>query len=326
MTQHQAVLRDAAIDVLALAPGMAVVDATLGGGGYACAIAARVCPGGRVLALDRDATAIARFRTAHPDTCVETVHANFAHIAHIAHDWGVVPQAIVADLGISSDQLDDAARGLSFRADGPLDMRLDRTGAADGERPTAAQLIATLSEERLRDLLRRYGDEPHAARIARAIVAARREAPITRTRQLAAIISAAVPQRRGAQRVHVATRTFQALRIAVNDECAQLAQFIEDAFAILAPGGVLAIVSFHSGEDRIVKHAFRALAAACTCPPRAPICTCDGARGILVTPRRGITPSVAECAENPRARSARLRAIKKRDAYEEKTNSETARP
>ncbi len=308
MTKHIPVLQKEALTGAEIKKGDVVVDATLGGGGYTRALLAMVGDTGQVIALDRDQSAIARFRNQSADdaACLTLVHANFAMIEHIVHDRGVVPMAIIADLGLSSDQLDDPQRGLSFLADGPLDMRLDRT-----ETVTAADLVATLSAKDLAALFRRYGDEPFAGVIARRIVAARTATPIRTTRALAEIIESAVPARAKRSQKHPATRVFQALRIAVNHEYDDLEQFLAGALEVLAPGGRLCVVSFHSGEDAIVKHFMRAAARGCICPPTFPICQCGNAPRAQIVTKRPILPSTGEVRRNPRARSAKLRILRK---------------
>ncbi len=313
MTKHVPVLQNEALDGAHIKTGMTVVDATLGGGGYTREIFSRVGDSGHVIAIDRDKTAIDRFRMDYPRIAekVDLVHANFADIARIVHDRGVVPMAIIADLGISSDQLDDPQRGLSFSEDGPLDMRLDQSGYADGDTPTARELLATLSVSALARIFRRYGDEPFALPIARRIVAYRKKSAITTTRELANIVTEVVPCRFHRATKHPATRVFQALRIAVNHEYDDLETFLRGAMDVLAPGGYLAVISFHSGEDAIVKHFMREQARGCMCPPHFPICQCGTrARGDVVT-KKPITPSSGEIAANPRARSAKLRIMRK---------------
>jgi len=212
---------------------------------------------------------------------------------------------LVADLGVSSFHLDDPSRGFSFMHDGPLDMRLDRTRGR-----TAADLLASLDERALAQLLRE-GDEPHARRIARAIHERSREEAVTSTRQLAEIIESVAPRRRERPGPHPATLTFQALRIAVNDELGGLEDFVRDAATALEPGARMAVISFHSGEDRAVKHALRGLAGQCTCPPEALRCACGRVETVRILTRRPMQPGESELASNPRARSARLRAAER---------------
>lgn len=220
--------------------------------------------------------------------------------------------AVLADLGLSSFQLDDPRRGFSFQEDGPLDMRFDPSATG----PTAADLVRDLAERDLADLLFRLGDEPHARRIARAVAEARREGPIVTTRQLAELVERARPAgRRGrpphGRRTHPATRVFQALRIAVNAEQEGLSGFVRDAVEVLAPAGRLAVISFHGGEDGILKNALRDLAGRCTCPPEAPRCTCGRTPFVRLLTKRPTWAGAAEIAMNPRARSARLRCAEK---------------
>ena len=288
--------------------GSTVVDATLGGGGYTRALLAMVGDTGQVIALDRDQSAIARFRNnfADYDERLTLVHTNFAMIRDVVHERGVVPMAIIADLGLSSDQLDDPQRGLSFLTDGPLDMRLDRTEAV-----TAADLVATLSAKDLAVIFRRYGDEPFASIIARRIVMTRSTMPIRTTRALAELIESAVPTRAKRSQKHPATRVFQALRIAVNHEYDDLERFLAGALDVLALDGYLCVVSFHSGEDAIVKHFMRDAARSCICPPTFPICQCDNTSRAQVITKHPILPSAEEIQRNPRARSAKLRILRK---------------
>ncbi len=314
MTQHIPVLQREALSGAHIDSGATVIDATLGGGSYTRALLERVGPHGHVYALDRDKTAIERFMRVYPAVAsrVTLIHANFADIQHIAHDRGVVPMAVVADLGVSSDQLDDPARGLSFQADGPLDMRLDQSGQVDADAPTAAMLLAECSAQELAHIFRVYGDEPFAMPIARAIVAARALEPLTTTTQLAELIVRTVPRR--AQRLgkHPATRVFQALRIAVNHEYEDLERFLHGALDILAPGGYLSVVSFHSGEDRIVKQFMRAQSHGCVCPPAFPVCQCCRTPRATCVTTKPIVPTAEEIAANPRARSAKLRILRKK--------------
>ena len=236
----------------------------------------------------------------------ELAHADFRDLAGMAEARGWTPlSGVLVDLGVSSLQLDSDERGFSFLREGPLDMRMDRR-----QRRTAADLVNRLDYEELRSLLRDLGEEPNAGRIARAIVRERAKGPIHSTTQLAAIVAAAVPVR-GPRRIHPATRTFQALRIAVNDELSGIDEFIIAAARLLAPGGRLAAVAFHSLEDRQVKRALRTLASDCECPPQIPQCVCDKQAEVRILTRRPVTPPEHEVAANPRARSAKLRALER---------------
>jgi 16S rRNA (cytosine1402-N4)-methyltransferase len=305
--RHVPVLLAEAIAALDPRPGGTYVDATFGGGGYSRALLA--LPVGRVVAVDRDPAAAARARElAREEPRLLPLEGRFGDLERLLGEAGIARvDGIVADLGLSSDQLDDAARGFSFQADGPLDMRMDPHG------PTAADLLARLDEAALAELLARLGDEPDARRIARAIVRRRARAPLTRTGELRALVTAVKGGRPG--RHDPATRTFQALRMAVNDEPSELARLLAAATRLLVPGGRLAIVAFHSGEDRLVKRwvesdGGRRRAGSRHRPPIP-----DAGPPRLVWAVRGpISPTPAEIARNPRARSARLRVASRTEA------------
>lgn len=269
-----------------------VVDATLGMGGHAEVLLERVA-GAKLLGIEGDPEPLARARArlACFGSRVVLCQGNFRELAALARRMGVTEaETVLLDLGLSSYQLESSGRGFSFQADEPLDMRIDPSRGS-----TAAELLRRLSEAELARLLREYGEEPHARRIARAIVTRRRRAPLATAQDLVAVVKAAVPRRAWPRRTHVATRTFQALRIAVNDELGALAEALPQAARLLAPGGRVGVISFHSGEDRIVKQAFRALA-------KGPY--------VLLTPSP-IRPSREEVGANPRARSARLRILER---------------
>ncbi len=288
---HEPVLVDEVVGFLRPRPDGIYVDATVGLGGHAAAVLA--AGAGRLIGIDRDAEAlaIARRRLKSAAARVELVHADYRDLTRVLSARGIDRVAgIVADLGVSSMQLDDAARGFSFRLGGPLDMRMDRSTG-----PTAAELIATVEEKTLADVIWRFGEERHSRRIARAIVRARDRQPLTETAALASVVRAAAGGR-GSQRIDPATRTFQALRIWVNRELDGLDAFLDEAVNALEPGARLAVIAFHSLEDRVVKHTFRRLAA--------------DARIQLVT-RKPVGPADAEVERNPRARSARLRVAEK---------------
>lgn len=303
MTIHIPVLMTEAIEGLELESGNVVVDATLGGGGYTRKLSDIVGSQGRVIALDLDQKAIEEFGQNSSSKNVTAVHANFAQITQVLADLNVgAVNAIVADLGISSDQLGDPARGLSFLADGPLDMRLDQS-----EQLTAEIIVNQWSVSDIAQVLRQYGDERYARPIARAIDVARTAAPITTTTQLAQIISAAVPGKYRAGRIHPATRTFQALRMVVNHERDDLQAFLDAAIGALMVGGHIAVVSFHSGEDAVVKRWMRAQARGCVCPASFPVCRCDGVSKLRIVTKKPVTVDAEELAKNPRARSAKLR-------------------
>lgn len=294
---------DEVMEALAPRPGGRLLDATVGGGGHAQAWLEATAPDGGVLGLDQDPSAIERCRSrlARFGDRATLVVARFDDLARQA-DLSGRPRfdAALFDLGISSDQLDDPQRGLSFRMDGPLDMRLSPDLAQ-----RASDLVNHLAESDLADLIYRYGEEPLSRRYARAIASAR---PLTRTAELAEVITRAAPARDRGKRLHPATRTFQALRIAVNDELTPIAPALEQAVNHLVEGGRLAVISFHSLEDRIVKQTLRRMATGCSCPPEIRVCVCERRPRLRLIRSRSIQPSDREVERNPRARSARLRA------------------
>jgi 16S rRNA (cytosine1402-N4)-methyltransferase len=291
------------MQALAVRPGGRFVDGTLGGGGHAAAILQASSPDGKLLALDADSTALlrARERLSPFSARVTLVHSSFADLGQVAREngWRAV-DGIVLDLGLSSDQLADETRGFSFEGL-QLDMRFDVTR---GE--PASVLLNELSIEELADLLYRYGEERASRRIAQAIVAAR---PIQSARQLADVVAKAKGGRRG--KIHPATQTFQALRIAVNDELGALAAVLPQAVELLRPGGRLVVITFHSLEDRIVKNFYRTESRGCICPVEQPVCTCGHQATLKIVTAKPIEPTAAEVATNPRARSAKLRAAER---------------
>jgi 16S rRNA (cytosine1402-N4)-methyltransferase len=299
------VLRNEVVELLApAAPGL-VVDATVGLAGHAAALL-RAAPGFRLLGIDRDPEALARAedRLRDFEGRFRLVQASFDELPEILERaGGDPPVAILADLGCSSLQLDRPERGFSFQTDGPLDMRMGSSGR------TAADILANADEGELVKILRDYGEERRARAVARALVERRRSAPVRTTGELSRLVRQVVGQRAG--RIDAATRTFQALRIAVNDELGQLERFLGPATERLAAGGRLAVIAFHSLEDRIVKRAFRRLAGECTCPPDLPVCACNPTRRVRVLTSSPIRPTESEIAGNPRARSARLRAAER---------------
>ncbi|HVL54548.1 MAG TPA: 16S rRNA (cytosine(1402)-N(4))-methyltransferase RsmH [Vitreimonas sp.] len=308
---HLPVLAEEVMSTLAPAPGGLRIDATLGGGGHSERILEATSPDGRLLGLDADGAAIARVeRRLRPRFGERLVlrQANFRELGRVAPEagFGEVDGALF-DLGLSSFQLADAERGFGFRTGGPLDMRFDTSRGVP-----AAELVETLDAAELTALFRRYGEEPHAGRIARAIVADRRTAPIATAEELAALVERVAPRTPpGRRRVHPATRVFQALRIAVNEELDALQDGLAAAVDLLRPGGRLVVLSYHSLEDRIVKRFFQAERRGCVCPAWVPVCVCGRNPRLLLVTRRSVTPTEAEIEANPRARSARLRAAER---------------
>jgi len=308
---HLPVLVDEVIEMLAPAPGSLHIDATLGAGGHTERILEAASPEGRVLGVDADPAAIhrveVRLRARFGERLVLR-QGNFRELATIAPEagFGAVDGALF-DLGLSSYQLADRDRGFGFRAGGPLDMRFDTSRGVP-----AAELLASLDAAELTALFRRYGEEPKAGRIARAIVDARRTAPITTAEELAALVErVAPPDPRKRRRIHPATRVFQALRIAVNEELEALQAGLAAALDLLRPGGRLVVLSYHSLEDRIVKRFFQAERRGCICPPQLPVCVCGRNPRLRLVTNPSLTPTAAEIAANPRARSARLRAAER---------------
>jgi 16S rRNA (cytosine1402-N4)-methyltransferase len=308
---HIPVLADEVVEMLAPAAGSRHVDATLGGGGHAERILQASDPDGRLLGLDADGAAIARVRARlgrRFGARLRLRQANFRELATVApaEGFGAVDGCLF-DLGLSSFQLADAERGFGIRTGGPLDMRFDTSRGVP-----ASELLATLGADELTALFKRYGEEPFSGRIARAIVEARRTTPIETAEDLAALVARVAPSRApGRRRVHPATRVFQALRIAVNEELESLQAGLAAAVDLLRPGGRLVVLSYHSLEDRIVKRFLQAERRGCTCPPEAPVCVCGRQPRLRLLAPKGVVPTPAEIAANPRARSARLRAAER---------------
>lgn len=295
MTEHVPVFPAEVVELLRPRPGARLVDATLGGGGHARLLLERLAPGGVLVGIDRDPETVERVKKdlAEHGEALRVRCADFADLDRVLDAEGLQSvDGILIDLGLSSPQIADPSRGFSFSLEGPLDMRYDRRGGR-----TAADLLASLREEQIADLLRRYGEEPAARRLARAIVERRRGQRLRTTRDLAELAERVVPRRRpGRRALHPATRLFQALRIAVNRELESLERALEAAPARLAPGGRLAIIAFHSLEDRAVKNRFRELARS---------------GGFTLVTRKPLRPSPVEAERNPRARSARLRVLER---------------
>jgi 16S rRNA (cytosine1402-N4)-methyltransferase len=307
-TDHVPVLADEVRQLLAIRPGETVVDATFGAGGHAALLAADLRGDGRVIAIDRDPTARTYFERFRKRTGVQGrfLRGDFAVVLEQLAENGVRADAILFDLGVSSMQIDRPERGFSYAADAPLDMRMDPS--ADF---SARELVNEASERELTRILRSYGEERYAKQIARAILRRRRDQPFERTGELVETIKAAIPAPARFGDGHPAKRVFQALRIAVNDELTALEGALPAAVELLRPGGRLAVISFHSLEDRIVKRFLREQERGCTCPPDFPVCVCGNEPILRATPRRAIRPSSRETAANPRAGSARLRAAVK---------------
>ena len=307
MTIHKTVLLKEAIDALALEEGMTVVDATLGGGGHSRSVLEKIGKTGTLIAFDQDAHAIDRFAKTTEAWSVKLFHDNFSSLKDRLASLGISEvDGIVADLGISSDQLGDAQRGLSFLADGPLDMRMDQRGNL-----TAADIVNGYEPDRLVNILRQYGDERYARRIVSAIVESRSHARISSTSQLVSLIKTSVPAAYAHKKTHPATRTFQALRIEVNQELSVLESFLSQAVDVLKLHGRLAIITFHSGEDAVVKGFFRENARGCICPTELPVCVCKRKPRLKLVTRKPVVPSSQEITDNVRARSARLRVVEK---------------
>jgi 16S rRNA (cytosine1402-N4)-methyltransferase len=307
-TDHVPVLADEVRQLLAIEPGETVVDATFGAGGHAALLAADLRGEGRLIAIDRDPSARAYFDRFRKQTGIQGrfLRGDFSIVLEQLADNGARADAILFDLGVSSMQIDRPERGFSYAADAPLDMRMDPS--ADY---SARELVNDASERELTHIFRQYGEERYAKQIARAIARRRREQPFERTGELVETIKNAIPAPARFGDGHPARRVFQALRIAVNDELTALEDALPAAVDLLKPGGRLAVISFHSLEDRIVKRFLRDQEHGCTCPPDFPVCVCGQEPVLRATPRRAIRPSARETASNPRAASARLRAAVK---------------
>ena len=302
---HKPVLLQECLDALAIRPDGVYVDGTLGRAGHSLEIVRRLTEGGRLIGIDRDQTAIdaAQERLAPYLDRVTLVHSNFDRIGDILADLHISGvDGMLFDLGVSSPQLDDAARGFSYMHDAPLDMRMDRTAPL-----TARDVVNNWPYEELRRILYDFGEERCAPAIARRIVQARQQAPIETTLQLVDIIKSAMPPAALREKQHPAKRSFQAIRIAVNDELGAVRQGMEAAIDHLNPGGRLVVITFHSLEDRIVKNVFQNAAKGCTCPPSFPVCVCGHKPKIKILTKKPIIATREEVEENPRSRSAKLR-------------------
>ena len=305
---HKPVLLDECLEGLAIRPDGIYVDGTLGRAGHSLEIVKRLTTG-RLIALDRDMTAIeaARERLADYRDRVTLVHSNFSQLEQVLRDLDIpLVDGMLFDLGVSSPQLDEAERGFSYMQDAPLDMRMDTSAAL-----TAREVVNTWSEEELRRILFDYGEERYASRIARAIVRRRAERPVETTLELVECIKGAMPPQSLREKQHPAKRSFQAIRIAVNGELDVLPPMLEAAAKCLRPGGRLAVITFHSLEDRIVKQKLRELATGCTCPPEFPVCVCGRKPQMILINRKPVTASPEELEKNPRSRSAKLRVAER---------------
>ena len=303
-SDHVPVLAEEVLANLDPRPGETIVDATFGAGGHAGLLAQRLRGDGRLIAIDRDPTVapfFERFRREH-GVKARLHHGEFSTVLqHLAAN-GVQADVVLLDLGVSSMQIDRPERGFSYAVDAPLDMRMDPSAST-----SAADVVNELSERELADIFKRYGEERYARPIARASARRRREQRFERTGDLVDVIKAAIPAPARFGEGHPAKRVFQALRIEVNDELGAVERALPAALEMLRPGGRLAVISFHSLEDRLVKQFLRREEQGCTCPPDFPICVCGSEPSMRATPRRAIRPSAAEVARNPRAQSARLR-------------------
>ncbi len=305
---HKPVLLEECLEALAIRPGGTYLDGTLGRAGHSLEILRRL-KGGRLIGIDRDMAAIeaARERLAEYKDHVTLVHGNFCDLGEILSSLHVDKvDGMLFDLGVSSPQLDEAQRGFSYMHDAPLDMRMDTSAALD-----ARQVVNTWSGEELRRILYEYGEERYAPQIARAIVRRREERPLETTGELVEVIRSAMPAQALREKQHPAKRSFQAIRIAVNGELDALAPMLRSAAEGLKPGGRLAVITFHSLEDRIVKQTMRELATGCICPPEFPVCVCGRKPKLKLVTRKPIVSGAAELEENPRARSAKLRVAER---------------
>jgi 16S rRNA (cytosine1402-N4)-methyltransferase len=307
-TDHVPVLAEEVRGLLAVRPGETVVDATFGAGGHAALLASDLHGRGKLIAIDRDPTVRPYFERFRRRIGLQArfLRGDFAIVLAQLADHGVEADAILLDLGVSSMQLDRPERGFSYATDAPLDMRMDPSAPE-----SAADVVNEADERELQTIFRRYGEERYARQIARAIVRRRRAQPFERTGELVETIRSAIPAPARFGDGHPAKRVFQALRIAVNDELGQLEEALPAAIEMLRPGGRIAVIAFHSLEDRIVKHTFRDLERGCTCPPDFPICVCGREPVVRLLTRKAVRPSARETALNPRAASARLRAAEK---------------
>jgi 16S rRNA (cytosine1402-N4)-methyltransferase len=307
--RHTPVLLAEVLHHLSPHEGSIIVDCTLGGAGHAVEIAARIAPTGLLVGIDQDDAALAAAADAlRLGQQTRLIKGNFGDLDRLLSEANIpYADGFLFDLGVSSPQLDVVERGFSYHGDAPLDMRMDPTAGG----MTAADVVASYSETELARVIRGYGEERWASRIAAFIVAARARRPVTTTSQLVEIIKAAVPASARKDGPHPARRTFQALRIEVNHEIEMLEKALDAAVRWLAPGGRIVVISYHSLEDRTVKQVFARLSQSCTCPPELPVCACGAVPVVRVLTRRAVTPTPGEVERNPRSRSAKLRAAEK---------------
>jgi 16S rRNA (cytosine1402-N4)-methyltransferase len=307
--EHTSVLLEEVLDNLAIRPDGIYVDGTLGGGGHSYHILERLTAGGRLIGIDQDTDAIAAAseRLSEFGGAVTIVHDNYEHIGEVLRDLGIGKvDGILLDLGVSSYQLDNPERGFTYRTDAPLDMRMDRSSSL-----SAKEIVNTYPEEELTRILREYGEERCAARIASNIVKARSKKPLETTGELSAIVRASIPARMREKGGNPDKRTFQAIRIACNRELDVLRDSLDEMIDLLTPGGRLCVITFHSLEDRIVKNAFKRNENPCTCPPEFPVCVCGKkSKGRVIT-RKAIAPTARELEVNRRSASAKLRVFEK---------------
>ncbi len=309
MIKHVPVMSDEVIKFLGCKPGGIFVDGTVGGGGHTMGILNAIAPAGRVVGIDRDEDAIEAARQRLKDYAhrLTLARENFADIKKIMEALGIKEvDGILLDLGVSSYHLESPERGFSFRFDAPLDMRMDTR-----QRRSAYHVVNESSLERLTEILRDYGEERWAKRIAKAIVEKRRHGPISTTKELSDLVSSAIPKKFHPKDIHPATRTFQAIRIEVNDELDNLKRCIDDGVDLLIKGGRMVIISFHSLEDRIVKNSFKGLEKGCICPDDFPACVCGRLPKLKIITKKPVAPTEEEILRNPRGRSARLRAAER---------------
>jgi len=318
--EHKPVLLHEVIRYLRCTPGKCFVDGTVGGGGHAHAILEETAPDGRLIGIDWDEKALAKARSnlqSYKERLV-LVQENFALIGSVLARLHIqAVDGILLDLGLSSFQVDKAERGFSFSLAGPLDMRMDTR-----QKSTAAHLVNTLSEEKLAEIIWNFGEERWHRRIARHIVRARDEEAIETTDRLARVVYRAIPASKRTRQRHPATRTFQAIRMAVNQELDHLQTFLQGALDWLKPGGRLAIISFHSLEDRLVKQTFAKWARSCRCPAQSPVCQCEGRPLVRLVNKKPVVPGRSEIQANPRARSGRLRVVEKLELHGQEEKKE----